>query len=70
MDGYSGALQPNISVTFSDNGAGGSFNPPTAITNSSGVATTSYTLPATSGTVKITGSATGYSAAAFIETSQ
>ena len=70
VDGYSGALQPNISVTFSDNGAGGSFNPPTAITNSSGVATTSYTLPATSGTVKITGSATGYSAAAFIETSQ
>ena len=70
ISAYSGALQPNVTVTFTDNGAGGSFNPATATTNSSGVASTSYTLPATSGTVKVNATAAGYASATFTETAQ
>jgi hypothetical protein len=70
VDGYSGAVQPNVSVTFTDNGAGGSFNPASAMTNASGIAVTSYTLPATPGTVKVSGTAAGFANATFSETAQ
>jgi hypothetical protein len=65
----SGAPESGVSVTFSDGGAGGSFGTPVAVTNGSGVATTTYTLPATVETVTITAASPGYSSATFTETS-
>jgi hypothetical protein len=58
-----------VSVSFSDGGAGGSFGTPTAITNSSGIASTTYTLPAGAQTITINASSSGYSTATFTETS-
>ena len=46
-------------MTFSES-ANGAFNPPTAITDSTGTASTSYTLPAKVGTFSITASAPGF----------
>jgi len=63
-----GSPAAGVSVTFSDNGAGGSFNPPTATTSSSGIATTSYTLPAAAQSITITASSSGYTSATFSET--
>lgn len=57
-----------LSVKFADNGAGGTFSNPTAVTNSSGVAQTSYTLPSTAQTITISATSTGYSNATFTET--
>ena len=54
-----------VAITFSDNGAGGSFAPPTATTDSSGIAATSYTTGTKSGAIKINASATGVSPAVF-----
>ncbi|MGA8199830.1 MAG: Ig-like domain-containing protein, partial [Candidatus Sulfotelmatobacter sp.] len=59
---------PGVTVTFSDGGKGGTFNPPTAVTDSSGSASTSYTLPAKVGSYSLTASATGYPAGLFTET--
>lgn len=50
-----------ISVSFSDAGAGGTLSTPTAITDASGYATTSYTTGTKSGVVSITASAAGLS---------
>ena len=63
-----GKLAPNVTVTFSDGGAGGAFGTPTVITGTNGKATTTYTLPATTGTVTITASATGFTSATYTET--
>jgi hypothetical protein len=63
-----GKLAQNVTVTFSDNGAGGSFSATTLSTGSTGKANTSYTLPATAGTVTITVTATGYTSGTFTET--
>ena len=41
----SGTVVSGASITFNDGGAGGSFNPTTAVTGSNGQASTSYTLP-------------------------
>jgi hypothetical protein len=57
-----------VSVSFSDGGAGGTFTPPTAVTGSNGIASTSYTLPATAQTVAASATASGYTAGAFTET--
>jgi hypothetical protein len=59
---------PGVTVTFSDGGKGGTFNPATAVTDSSGSASTSYTLPAKVGSYTLTASATGYPAGLFTET--
>jgi hypothetical protein len=59
---------PNITVQFSDGGAGGSFSSTTAITGSNGRATTLYTTPATTGVVNGTVSATGVPTVKFKET--
>ena len=64
---YSGSVLPNITVTFSDNGTGGTFSNPTAITDSNGIALTTYTLPSTPGTVKISASAARFASAQFTE---
>ena len=56
-----------VSVAFSDGGKGGVFGTPTAITDSNGHASTTYT-PTTTGTITITAAASGYSSATFTET--
>ena len=64
-----GTAVSGLKVSFIDNKAGGSFNPPNPVTNSSGIASTIYTLPTTAKTVNITAGAIGYSTATFTETS-
>jgi hypothetical protein len=68
QDSYSGLGIANVHVTFSDGGAGGSFGTATVTTNSSGFASTTYTLPSKVGTYTITASATGYVSGSFTET--
>lgn len=65
---YTGAAIPNVTVAFSDSGRGGLFSPATVTTDASGNASTSYTLPKTSGAVSISASSTGYTTAKFSET--
>jgi Putative Ig domain/Bacterial Ig-like domain (group 1) len=62
-----GTAVSGVSVSFTD-GSGGTFSPNPAVTNSSGIASTSYTLPPTPGTYTITGSSSGYTSATFTET--
>lgn len=64
-----GVATSGVSVTFNDNGAGGTFGTPTATSNSSGIASTTYTLPSTAKTITVNATATGYSTATFTETS-
>jgi Bacterial Ig-like domain (group 1) len=65
----SGVGNSGVSVSFSDGGAGGSFNPPSpVVTGSNGVASTAYTLPPNAGTVAISATSTGYTSATFSET--
>jgi protocatechuate 3,4-dioxygenase beta subunit len=70
-DQYGNPVSGN-SVTFSDGGAGGTFsNANPVATNSSGIASQLYTLPASPGTVTIAATAAGVSASAvFTETGQ
>jgi hypothetical protein len=65
---YTGTAIPNTTVAFSDGGHGGVFNPATVITDSNGNAATTYTLPKTSGAVKISATSSGYTTATFTET--
>lgn len=65
---YTGAAIPNVPVTFSDGARGGVFNPPSVNTDVNGNATTSYTLPKTSGAVTVTAASSGYTTATFSET--
>ena len=65
-DPYSGGVA-GATVTFSDASAGGTFSAPVATTDSSGFATTSYTLPKVSKTITITASAPGFNKAFFSE---
>jgi Bacterial Ig-like domain (group 1)/Invasin, domain 3 len=69
-DPYTGKpiLTPGIPVTFTASGKVGSFSNPTAVTDNSGIATTSYTLPAKAGTYTITASSPGYASAIFVVT--
>ena len=67
-DPYTGAPVAGASVTFSDGGNGGTFNPTTAITDSSGYASSSYRLPTKSGSYTITASASGLASASSQET--
>lgn len=64
----SGVGISGVTVNFNDNGAGGTFGTPTAITGSNGTASTTYTLPPTAQTVTISATSTGYAAATFTET--
>jgi hypothetical protein len=60
VQAYTNAPFPGVTITFSDGGKGGVFNPPSAVTNGSGVVTTSYTLPQKAGTYTLTASSTGF----------
>jgi hypothetical protein len=66
-DPYTGAPLAGVTVTFSGKGT---FGNPTPVTDSTGTASTTYTLPTTftSSTVTITVSATGYASTTFVET--
>ena len=70
-DQYGNPVSGN-NVTFTDNGAGGSFsNSNPVVTGSNGTATQSYTLPASPGTVTINATAAGVAnPAIFTETGQ
>lgn len=54
-----GNVVPGVNVTYSDNGAGGSFSANPVVTNLGGKASVSYTTPPTAGTVSITASVPG-----------
>lgn len=60
LHAYTNLPFPGMTVTFSDGGKGGIFNPPSALTDDSGIATTTYTLPQKSGTYTLTASAPGF----------
>ncbi len=58
-DPYGGAI-PGVTVTFTDNGWGGSFANTSVVTAGNGLATATYTMPTKSGAITISASATGY----------
>jgi len=64
---YTGVGISSVLVTFSDGGKGGSFNPTSASTNSTGTVTTIYTLPQTAGTYTLTATSPGYTTASLTE---
>jgi WD40 repeat protein len=70
QDPYTGKAiaTAGIPVTFTASKKGGSFSNPNVTTDSSGIATTSYTLPPTPGTITITASSPGYASAIFTVT--
>ena len=55
-DPSSGVGVPGVTVTFSDGGKGGTLNPTSAVTDSNGFASTTYTFPKKSGTYTLTAS--------------
>src|ERR1039458_6029242 len=57
---YSGQPQADYTVTFSDGNKGGTFNPPTAITDSNGAVSTVYTFPKVAGTYTLTASSPNF----------
>jgi hypothetical protein len=57
---YNGQPDAGATVNFSDGGKGGSFNPPSAVTDSGGNASTTYTVPKKAGTYTLTISGTGF----------
>lgn len=59
---------PSVTVTYSDNGAGGSFSSSTTVTNARGQASAFYTTPATVGSVSISAGASPATPATFTET--
>jgi hypothetical protein len=64
---YTGVGISGVPVTFSDGGKGGTFNPASGATGSTGLLTTVYTLPQTAGTYSLTATSSGYTTATFTE---
>ena len=69
MDPYTHTVFAGLNVTFSDGGKGGVFNPGVAVTDQTGTASTTYTLPKLSNTYTVTASTPGYTVATFTEKS-
>jgi hypothetical protein len=65
---YTGATYSGVSVSFSDGGKGGTFSPASATTNSSGIATSTYTLPQSVGLLTLTASSAGFASTQFSAT--
>ncbi len=65
---YTGQPDVGVTVTFSDGNKGGIFNPTSAVTNSSGSVSTSYTVPKKAGTYSLTASGTGFGNATLTAT--
>jgi hypothetical protein len=61
---------PGVTVSFTDNGAGGSFSPSSAVTNSAGRVTTQYTTGPNTGKVTVAASVPNLTPVNFIETVQ
>ncbi len=57
---YNGQPDVGATVNFSDGGKGGSFNPASAVTDASGNASTTYTVPQKAGTYTLTISGSGF----------
>jgi hypothetical protein len=68
LNPYNGVPTTGATVTFSDGGRGGTFNPPSVSTDQNGNAATVYTMPQTSGAVTITASSSGIGSTTFSET--
>jgi len=60
VEAYSDAPFPGATVTFSDGGKGGVFNPSFAVTDANGIAASAYTTPSKAGTYTLTASSTGF----------
>ena len=66
---YTGGMpKSGVLVTFSDGGKGGSLNPASAVTDSTGQASTIYTAPKKAGVYTITAKSPGFSVSSFTET--
>ncbi|HWZ84334.1 MAG TPA: hypothetical protein VNW47_17025 [Terriglobales bacterium] len=61
LQAYTNTPLVGITVTFSDGGKGGTFNPASAVTDASGIASSTYTLPKKTGTYTLTMSVTNFS---------
>jgi hypothetical protein len=59
---------PGVTISLGDGNKGGTFSPSTAVTDSTGTVSTTYTLPSKSGTITVTASSIGYAPASFTET--
>jgi hypothetical protein len=57
-----------ITITFSDGGKGGTFNPPSAVSDDDGFVSTNYTFPKTAVTYTLSASATNFGSLSFTET--
>ena len=60
LQGYANLPYVGATITFSDGGKGGVFNPPSAVTDNNGIANTTYTLPKKAGTYTLAISASGF----------
>lgn len=69
MDANGNAV-PGVAVTFTDNGAGGSFSPTSPVTNSAGTARTKYMTGPNTGAVSVTASVPGVNSVNFTVTVQ
>lgn len=67
VNAYTGNDISGVPITFTDGGRGGTFNPATVNTSSSGIAATSYTLPKTAGLITVTASSSGYASTTLTE---
>ena len=68
VEDYVQNVPVGLTVTFSDGGKGGTFNPSTFATDQTGSASTVYTLPTKSNSYTLTASAPGYLVGLFTET--
>lgn len=60
LQAYTDAPAPGVTITFSDSGKGGSFSPTSAVSDGTGLVSTTYTLPIKVGTYALTASATSF----------
>ena len=67
-DAYTGTPIAGVTVTFSDRGKGGKFNPSSAVTDGSGLASSSYTLPKKPGIYTLTAASAGLASSFITET--
>lgn len=65
---YTNVPEAGVPVSFSDGGKGGTFNPTSGITDGSGFASTTYTVPTKSGPYTITATAPNFGDLKFTET--
>jgi len=65
-----GLVVPGATVTFTDNGAGGTFSPMSPVSDSKGRASVQYTTGPTTGEVTVTASAPGATSVNFMVTVQ